>query len=79
MRKSKIGKGPKEGHFFYRRDAEGAEDGSGGAGPYRSLNTRIQSEKKSLRSLRLSGKKPRIIGVFFTAEARSAQRGFRRR
>ena len=75
MRKSKIGKGPKEGHFFYRIDAE---DGPGGllrqgcegqrAGPYRSLNTRIQSEKKSLRSLRLSGKKLRIIGLFFTAE-----------
>jgi len=84
MRKSKIGKGPKEGHFFYRRDAEGAEDGPGGllrqgcegqrAGPYRSLNTRIQSEKKSLRSLRLSGKKLRIIGLFFTAEGRSLLR-----
>jgi len=67
--------------FFYRIDAE---DGPGGllrqgcegqrAGPYRSLNTRIQSEKKSLRSLRLSGKKLRIIGLFFTAEGRSLLR-----
>ena len=75
--------------LFYRRGAEGAEDGPGGAGPYRSLNARIQSEKKSLRSLRLSGKKPRIIGLFFTAEppsprlwrprARSREGAFRSR
>ena len=30
--------------------------------------------KKSLRSLRLSGKKPRIIDLFFTAEAQSTRR-----
>ncbi len=31
--------------LFYRRGAEDAEDGPGGAGPYRGLNARIPSEK----------------------------------
>ena len=72
--------------LFYRRGAEGAEDDPGGAGPYRSLNARIPSEK-NLCGLCVSAVRNRGLLVYFLPQSllrqgyggQGARRGVRRR